>query len=248
MKGIYEIAGHVMEIDSLYDRVHGYWEKYRAQGEAEFVVRTKPEDILFEREKSRRCALEEGREPVKASEEYLEELAVYRQVAEKMPEYGTFLFHGSCLAVDGQGVLFTAKSGTGKSTHARLWREYLGDRVVMVNDDKPLIHVEEGKITIYGTPYNGKHGLGNKIAVPLKAICLLERSGENWIKPTTKMDAFPMLVQQAYRPANGTALAKTVTLLDKMAETVKLYRLGVNMSPEAAEMAWRELSSDIGQN
>ena len=75
-----------------------------------------------------------------------------------------------------------------------------------------------------------------------------ERSGENWIKPTTKMDAFPMLVQQAYRPANGTALARTVTLLDKMADTVRLYRLGVNMSPEAAEMAWRELSSDIGQN
>jgi serine kinase of HPr protein (carbohydrate metabolism regulator) len=62
-----------------------------------------------------------------------------------MPYYDTFLFHGSAIAVDGVGYLFTAKSGTGKSTHARLWRELLGARAVMVNDDKPLLRVTEGR-------------------------------------------------------------------------------------------------------
>ena len=47
--------------------------------------------------------------------------------------YDTILFHGSVIAVDGEGYLFTAKSGTGKSTHARLWRETFGDRAVRVS-------------------------------------------------------------------------------------------------------------------
>lgn len=52
----------------------------------------------------------------------------YRKIAEKLVQYDVMLFHGSAVAVDGIGYLFTAKSGTGKSTHTRLWREYFGDR------------------------------------------------------------------------------------------------------------------------
>ena len=248
MTGIYEFAGKKIEIHSLYEQVHRYCEEYRTDGEPDFVVEIFQEDILAEREKSKKSAEAEGRRWQEFSEAYLEELAVYRKISEKMPEYETFLFHGSCIAVDGIGYLFTAKSGTGKSTHARLWREYLGKRAVMVNDDKPLIRVGEGESIIYGTPYNGKHGLGNRMAVPLRAICLLERSEDNWIKPITKMEAFPLLVQQAYRPSNGVALAKTISLLEKMADGVRLYRLGVNMSPEAAKMAWEEMAGETDRN
>ncbi len=60
----------------------------------------------------------------------------YRKLAESLLEYGVLLFHGSSVAVDGFGYIFAAQSGTGKSTHARLWRELLGERAVMVNDDK----------------------------------------------------------------------------------------------------------------
>ena len=84
-------------------------------------------------------------------DDYLETLAVCRKIAERMPEYDTFLFHGSCIAVDGVGYLFTAKSGTGKSTHTRLWRELLDNRATMVNDDKPLIRIADDGLVIYGT-------------------------------------------------------------------------------------------------
>lgn len=155
-----------------------------------------------------------------------------------MIQYGSMVFHGSVIAVDGQGYLFTAKSGTGKSTHTRLWRELLGEKAVMVNDDKPILHVTDDGVTAYGTPYNGKHRLGNDISVPLKAICILQRAEENHIEPISKSEAYAMLLQQVYRPQNSKAMRDTLLLIDKMAELVSFYRLGCNMDISAAETAY----------
>ena len=156
-----------------------------------------------------------------------------------MPEYNAFLFHGSAIAVDGEAYLFTAKSGTGKSTHARLWREMLGERAVMVNDDKPMIRVTDHGAIVYGTPWNGKHHLGANIAVPLKSICILERGAENQICRVSKAEALPMLVQQAHRPNDPAALARTMTLIDKL--QAPIYRLRCNMDISAAELSYNTM-------
>lgn len=94
----------------------------------------------------------EDQSGVSSSNGMLESLAVYRKISEIMVEHDTFLFHCSAVALDGQAYLFTAPSGTGKSTHTRLWREVFGERAVMVNDDKPLIQVREDAIYVCGTP------------------------------------------------------------------------------------------------
>lgn len=242
MKGSYRIADHLIEIDTLYDDVHGYCAGYRAEGAPEFTARMTREDLELEREKIRNLKFDEPADAPKRErrEAYLEFIAVYRKIAEWMPTQDTFLMHGSAIAVDGAAYLFTAKSGTGKSTHARLWRELLGNRAVTVNDDKPLIHVSEtGEAVVYGTPWCGKHRLGNNIRVPLKAICLLERSEENRIRRITRAEAYPMLMQQAYRPEDPEALRKTVALIDRM--DVEYYRLGCNMEREAAELSYRTM-------
>ena len=158
-----------------------------------------------------------------------------------MPMYETFRLHGSAVAVDGMCYLFTARSGTGKSTHTKLWRRMLGSRAVMVNDDKPLLRVEENGVTVFGTPYNGKHRLGANISVPLKAICILERSVENHIHPITPEEAYTMLLQQSYRPQDKAALLKTLMLIDKMKEKTAFWRLGCNMDISAAEIAYQAM-------
>lgn len=234
----YKIAGKVVEIHSLYDEVHTYCADYRTDETADYVVAATQADIDEEREKSAREDEIKGIPVRHFSDSYLEELAVYRKIAEQMTAFDTILFHGSVIAVDGIGYLFTAKSGTGKSTHTRLWREYFGDRAVMVNDDKPLIHVGANDITVYGTPYNGKHRLGNNISVPLKAICILTRAEENHIEPVTREQAYPLLLQQVYRPADSLKMMKTLTLIDTLADRVKLYRLGCNMDISAAKIAF----------
>lgn len=241
MTGIYRIADRIIEINSIYTQVQDYCREYSSDGVPDLIVTTANADIEYERRKSAKNDIAEGRPVQKCPDSYLEELAVYRKIAEKMPEYDTFLFHGSVVAVDGAGYLFTAKSGTGKSTHTRLWRELLGNRAVMVNDDKPLIRVSVDGVTVFGTPYNGKHRLGNNIAVPLKAICILYRAEKNTIRRITKEEAYTMLLQQCYRPSDNTALAKTLSLIDKMTEKISLWRLGCNMSTSAAELSYNSM-------
>lgn len=231
---IYRFANINVRINAVDPAVLAFCSGYAGSGEACFAIETGSADIAYERAHADSPGYSDG---------YLEALAIYRKIAEKMPEYDTFLFHGSAIAVDGQAYIFTAKSGTGKSTHARLWRELLGDRAVMVNDDKPLIKVHEnGTATVYGTPWDGKHHLSSNIAAPVRAICILERAKENHIREITKAQALPMLIQQTYRPADPAALAKTLTLLDRL--NVKLYRLGCNMNIEAAELSCHTLKEE----
>jgi len=241
MTGLYRIAGKCIAIHSLYEKVHEYCKGYETSGEPDFSVTISPEDIIFEREKSNREHEFENLPIPNFSEELLEVTAVYRKIADKMLDYNTFVFHGSVIAVENQAFLFTAKSGTGKSTHTRLWREYLKDRAVMVNDDKPLIQISEQGVIVHGTPWNGKHHIGENISVPLKAICILTRAEENHIVKISKSQAYPMLLQQVYCPQNPERMQKTLALIDNMAETVELYRLGCNMNLEAAEIAYNEM-------
>ncbi len=234
----YKIADKVIEVTSMYEKVHSYCCDYETDEAADFSVIISQEDIDFETQREIRCAEREGREPLASSDDYREELAVYRKIAEKMPDYDTILFHGSVIAVDGQGFLFTAKSGTGKSTHTRLWREYLGEKAVMVNDDKPLLKITDSGVVAYGTPYNGKHRLGCNMSVPLKAVCILTRGEKNSIVRIDKSEAYAMLLQQVYRPLRMLQMAKTLRLIDELSEKTELYRLACNMDIEAAEVAY----------
>lgn len=240
---IYRIADRNIAVSSLYGEVHRLCADYLVPDAVpDFAVQTTQADIDFEKKKSNREAEKEGIPIRHFSDGYLETLAVYRGIAERMPDYDTILFHGSCVAVDGRGYLFTARSGTGKSTHTGLWRELLGDRAVMVNDDKPLIRVnEDGTATACGTPWDGKHRLSSNIAVPLKAICILERAGKNTIRPVSLENAYPMLLQQAYRPMDAAALRKTLNLLDRLAPAIGLWRLGCTIDIEAARIAYEAM-------
>lgn len=237
MTGIYRFADRNIAIYSTGSEIHTLCKDYLVGENADFSVEVTQEDIETERLLSIRENEAKGVLPRRFSDGYLETLAVYRKIAERMPCFDTILFHGSCIAVDGEGYLFTAKSGTGKSTHTRLWRDLLGERAIMVNDDKPLIRVyDDETVVAYGTPWDGKHRLSSNSSVPLKGICLLERAMNNDIREITKAEGYPMLLQQTYRPSNPDALKRTLLLLDRM--NVKLYRLCCNMEVSAAELSY----------
>ena len=229
--GNYHFADKTVEVNSIFNTVHLYCKDYISEDEPDFAVTTDAGDIEFERSRDEIKTFTDG---------YYEELAVYRKICEKMPLYDTFLFHGSVIAVDGKAFAFAAPSGTGKSTHAALWRQYLGDRVVMVNDDKPLIKIFD-EVTVYGTPYDGKHRLSNKIGVPLKAVCLLERSDENRIEKMRASEAFPKVWGQVYHPSDKTSLAKTLDLINVFMSRVEFYKLQCNMDIDAAKVAYDRL-------
>ena len=235
-EGKYILADMCIGIRSLYDEVHRMCEEYRCadEREAEFWVETTEEDLEEERKQSEQTRIEENLPPYEFEPAYLETLAVYRQIATECVSRGRLLMHGSVIAVDGRAYMFTARSGTGKSTHVRLWRRLFGERAVMVNDDKPLLKITEEETRVYGTPWDGKHRLSTNMSAPLQAICILTRAKENSIREIRPSEALTMLIQQTYRPEDPALLMSTFDLIDKMARNVRFYLLGCNMDPEAA--------------
>ena len=220
----------------IYESTLEYCKGYLAtDGDIDFTVEMTEEDIQREREIH---LTEGGFTNESLPSDYLEPLALYRKMLALLIPHSFMMFHGSAIAVDGECFIFTALSGTGKSTHTRLWREYFGDRAVMVNDDKPIISVTEKGTFVHGTPWNGKHNLGSNITVPLKAVCILERAEDNSIASITKREAFPMLYQQTYKPKDPVLLYKTINLIERLADGVGLYRLGCNMDISAAKVSY----------
>ena len=256
---IIKLADIRIAVNNLYPYIEKYCEGYicHDRRSADFTVDVSEADIARERTLSERSRTAERRaaasdcanaancaEPA-PSDGYLETLAVYRAIAERLPDYDTVLFHGSVIAVDCEGYIFTAKSGTGKSTHTRLWREYFGDRAVMINDDKPLLRIEDGRVIAYGTPWNGKHRLGTDTSVPLRGLCVLGRAERNSIFPAARRDVYPLLLQQTYRPHSPAALARTLSLVDRMTDSVPLWSLCCNMEPQAAITAYLGMCQTI---
>ena len=241
MEGVYRFGKQNIAVCSQYEAVHRLCEAWRTDEAPDFRVSVTAGDIDFERERAAASDAALGRGAKAYTDDYLEELAVYRAVVERMPLYDTVLFHGSALAVDGEGFLFAAPSGVGKSTHARLWRALLGDRVVMVNDDKPLLCFDGDGVTVYGTPFRGKHKLGGDVSAPLTAVCLLSRARENAIRPVTPAEAYPALLGQVYRPADGAAMARTLSLTDRLSRSVRLYALECNTDISAAALAYEAM-------
>ena len=236
-----QIADRTIRVQANHNETKKYCTTYLCGGTPDFTVCISSADIAFEREKAQRENAIEGKPERSLVDAQLEITAVQRKMAERLFDFDTILLHGSVVAVDGQAYLFTAKSGTGKSTHTRLWRELFGGRAVMVNDDKPFLRITDAGVLAYGSPWNGKHGLGTNVCVPLKAICILERGAQNRIQQIPAKDALFMLLQQTNRPMDRSLMPKYMDLIDRLASKVSFYRLACNMEPEAAQVAYEAM-------
>lgn len=168
--------------------------------------------------------------------------SLHRAVAEQTPRFGALQFHGAAVAADGKAYLFTAPSGTGKSTHIRLWKEVYGDRVQIVNGDKPMIRMRDGTAEVCSTPWAGKEGWQKNTVVPLGGVCLLKRGRENRIRRVSPGEHLPFLMNQVYLPADGEALRATLTLLDQILTAAPCYELACDISPEAAKTSFEAMT------
>ncbi len=164
---------------------------------------------------------------------------------ENILNYNGFLLHSSGVCVNGWAYLFSADSGTGKSTHTGLWQKYLGeDTAKIINDDKPAIRIVDGKNYVYGTPWSGKTDMNLNMRMPLGGIVFLERSTENFIHPITTQEAIPKLFQQTLRPHEASQMNKLLDVLDKVLSETPIYRLGCDMSREAVELSFNTIRRD----
>ena len=243
-----KIAGQVAAVTAVFDSTAAYFRDYLTEDAPDFSVAITPADREFEQRASVEEALEEGIRPRVYTEPHLERAAIQRKFAEHLFDLGTLLVHGSTVALDGQAYLFTAKCGTGKSTHTRLWRQVFGTRAVMVNDDKPFLRLTDAGVYACGSPWAGKHGLGSNITVPLKGICILERGPENRIREISPEEAMEMLLHQSYCPLDEGKRSRFHSLVEQLAHRVPLWKMECTKDPAAAAVSCAAMSGTAVEN
>lgn len=151
------------------------------------------------------------------------------------------VLHSSCIARNGRAVLFSAVSGTGKSTHTQLWRKYLPD-TVYINDDTPVLRLDKPEaVYACGSPWSGKTALNENISAPLCGIVFLERGVENKISPIGGTEAFRRLLGETRKMPFASSIERASDLCLKLMERVPIYRLTCDISYDAVETVRREL-------
>ena len=231
------VAEMTFHITSVHQYVAKYCYKYMIESEGEHKIVLTQEDIDIERQIFMEEINAEGITAMDPSDPYLESIALLRKLANVICRHNRILMHGSSIAINGKGYIFTALSGTGKSTHTALLRKLHGENAVMINDDKPFLHIKDGKVYVCGTPWMGKHNLGCNMIVPLEGIFFLRRSENNVLNKFTPEEALTLLMAQCHRPSDPFEMMETLGLMDQILSSVPLYDFGCNQDISAAELS-----------
>ena len=154
---------------------------------------------------------------------------------EMLSKYNGMMLHSSCVEYKGKAYLFSAPSGTGKSTHTHLWLKYL-DGCRIINDDKPAIRIIDGVAYAFGTPWSGKTDENINEGVPIGGICFLGR-GENKIKRIPGIAALKPFMDQTVRPRNKELMNNMLETLNIILSKVPIYQMTCDMSEDAVRTA-----------
>ena len=229
-----KIANIPIGIEHKYERMAAFACDYLAEDVPQFIVSISDEDIAAER----------ARTDSDFPDDYIETIAVYRKIAEQLPRYDAFLFHGSVIDVGGDAYIITANSGVGKTTHTGLWLSEFPDAKIL-NGDKPIIRIIDGVAYAFGTPWCGKEGYGENGIALVRGFAFLERAEQNRAYPIKPEDAVVRFMSQIYRPkGEREMLSKTLLLANRVIKSAVLVHLECNMQPEAAHVCRKALCED----
>lgn len=233
---IIKIAELKIAINNKYDYILKQCTEYVCSGvEFDFEVSATEYDIEAER-KAGNFDFDSG---------YLESICIYRAIAKELPKFNAFVMHGAAIEINGKAYCFTAKSGTGKTTHILLWKKLFGDRVTIINGDKPILRKFNDEFFVFGAPWCGKENLGNNVSAPLKGICFLEQAQDNFISPSSHHNALNKLLPQVFLMSDSGIIDQTISLIDKLINSVPTWNLKCNISEEAAVLSHRTMCGKV---
>lgn len=165
--------------------------------------------------------------------------------AKELLKYNGLIFHSSAVAVDGKAFLFSAPSGTGKSTHTSKWLEMFGKRAIIMNDDRPAIRIIEDEIFAYGTPWCGSTDINTNIKAKLAGICFLTRDDKNWIKPINKDEIFYAMLSGCIRKMSSEEMSMQLDIIDNLISRIPIYTMGCTPTIEAAQMSYEAMNKGV---
>ena len=172
---------------------------------------------------------------------FLEVYALLHGLLPILPEYNMLFLHGSAIKYGNKAYMFIAPSGTGKSTHSRLWKERFGDDVTVINDDKPFLTFDDNLVYVCGTPWRGKHNIGGNFNVELGGICILSRGETNRIARISPADAMNDVIKQSNLQSYKDNKLLALDLIQKLLDIVPTYRLFCKPDLDAVDVCFNEI-------
>lgn len=172
---------------------------------------------------------------------------LYRFAIEELPKHGSFIAHAAVIEYNGLAYAFMAPSGTGKSTHVKLWMDTLGPNCTVINGDKPILRLDktpEGKpqVVVCGSPWAGKEGWQTNTSAPLTGLCFLTRGSVDECHRISPTEAFDSTVRQIYMPSDPVSAIRTLDFVDVLLQTVPLYRLSCTMNKTAVKASFEAMT------
>lgn len=209
--------------------------KYKIEkpSKVDITVTVSEEEILKEK-----TAVPESE---RVNDAYYETVCVYRNLAKQLWQYNSLVFHAATIMVDGRAIAFAAKSGTGKTTHLRLWQQLLGDKLTIINGDKPIIRFIDDKPIAFGTPWQGKESLGDNISAPLTDVCFIVRGATNSVEKVTSDKIFNNIFNQILIPEDALGITTTLELVNNLLKQCNLWIIKCNMDIDAAVTAYNTI-------
>ena len=221
---IYEIAGLKVEMEPRFGRLTRQCQAYLSSGKPVMTVKPDPVDEV-------RAGMD------RYPEEEREYICCSAAFCRGIIGQGRFFLHASAVVYEGAAYLFSGPSGTGKSTHTALWRELFPQSYIL-NDDKPVIWPEKGKITAWGTPFSGKTQLQMNRGVPLRGICFLKQARENRIRPVAETEALALILNNTWRPKDDKTMNLLLNGIQQVVEEIPIFELSCTRDPEAAQLSY----------
>lgn len=183
------------------------------------------------------------------TDEMYESSAVLRKISTKiLTDYNGILFHGAVIEYNSKAYLFSAPSGTGKTTHILLWKKALKNEVTIINGDKPFVRIIDGVPIVYGSPWKGKENLGANVSSKLDTIVFINRCERNFARPLSPDESLFRLLSSTAYPKNAFGRLKAIEILEKISGKIKFVDLFCNMNDNAYHTALKALTEGIYEN
>lgn len=153
------------------------------------------------------------------------------------------VIHASAIKHKGMGIMFSAPSGTGKSTQANLWRSY--KEAIILNGDRPAVKFVDSKSFVYGIPWSGSSNEFINKRAPLSAIVMLEQSQENLISKLSYHEAVKKLMPRCFLPYYDSRLMNiAINNLERIINSTPVYLLKCRPDKEAVDLLYETLMQD----
>lgn len=231
---LYKISDLIVEYNPIYDMLRKRSDKYLIKDSS-----TKVNFKIIVNENDIKKVKDSDQEINSELAEYIVAGAI---LSNALLQYKGCLLHSSAVVIDNECYLFSATSGTGKSTHTNLWIKYLSDKKpYILNDDKPAIRIIDNEIWAYGTPFSGKYDINKNKKAKVKSICFIQQSKTNTVEKMENDEAIKLFMEQILVETDKESMIRLLEIVDIIIRQVPVYKLKCNISEEAVRLSYETM-------